>query len=184
MALPVIPEVPEQSIHLEDGSKDTYSASITALAAAASATDLFTISGSATKIVRVTRLRLSGIKTTAGADIDVRLIKRSAANTAGTSTSPTLVPHDSGSPAATAAVKAYTVNPTSVGAAVGDVASDKVYVGLATESTHVREYKFGEGSEKAVVLRGVAELLAVSLNTVTVGGGAFDISCTVTEEPL
>lgn len=184
MALPVTPEVPEANIHLEDGTKDTYSASITALASVSSATDLFTISGSATKVVRVTRLRLSGIKTTAGADIDVKLIKRSAANTAGTSTSPTLVPHDSDSPAATSVVKAYTANPTGLGAAVGDVASDKVYVGLATESTHVREYKFGDGSERGIVLRGAAELFAVNLNAATVGGGAFDISCTITEEPL
>ena len=59
-----------------DGQKATYAASITQLAVAASATDIFTLTGSATKTIRVTRLRVSGIKTTAGADVDVQLIIR------------------------------------------------------------------------------------------------------------
>src|SRR5204863_4895248 len=101
-----------------DGQKATYGASITGLVVAASATDIFAITGSATKIVRITRLRISGVRTT-GTDTDIQLIKRSTANTGGTSTNPTKVAYDSNDPASTATINAYTANPTGLGTAIG-----------------------------------------------------------------
>lgn len=72
-------------------AKATYAAAIVGLASVAAATDLFTITGSASKTVRITRVSISGLATSASA-IAVPLIKRSAANTGGTATSPASVP--------------------------------------------------------------------------------------------
>jgi hypothetical protein len=164
-----------------DGFKASYAASVTGLVVAASATDIFTIIGSATKTVRITRLRISGIKTTAGAAVDIQLIKRSTADTGGTSTAPTIVPYDSANAAATAVVAAYTANPT-LGTAVGTLIVDSIFVPLATASGTAMDYIFGNRPSQAIVLRGVAQQLAVNLNGVTVGGGAFDIWCEFSEE--
>src|SRR5689334_4986236 len=90
---------------------DAYSAGILSLAPAASATDIFTITGSASKTIRVVEIALIGTQTTAGV-VGIQLVKRSTANSAGTSSAPTVVPHDSASAAGTATVLAYTANPT------------------------------------------------------------------------
>jgi hypothetical protein len=181
MAYPTTPVVPSTSLSPIDGSKATYAASITGLVAVASATDIFTITGSASKIVRITRLRISGIKATASADVDIQLIKRSAANTSGTSTAPAIIPYDSLSSPATAVVAAYTANPT-VGNAVGTLAVDSLFVAVTTAQTGILDHNFGNRPAQALVLRSAAEVIAVNLNGVTVGGGAFDIWCEFTEE--
>lgn len=168
---------------LNDGLRATYSASITALASAASATDIFTITGSSTKTVRITRLEISGQATTAAA-AQVVLLVRSAANTSGTSTSPTAVPHDSNSAAATATIKAYTANPTT-GALVGNLKAAYVFLAAPATATVASEplfLDFGLRPSQAIVLRGTAQVLAINLNGVTVTGGAFDINVEWTED--
>jgi len=169
---------------LNDGLKATYSASITALASAASCTDLFTITGSATKTVRITRLEISGQATTAAA-VQIVLLVRSAANLTGTSTAPTLVPHDSASAAATAVVKAYTVNPGTLGTLVGNIKVAYVFLAAPATATVGSEplfLDFGVRPSQAIVLRGTSQVLAINLNAATVTGGAFDINIEFTEE--
>src|SRR5207245_6086953 len=78
---------------------------------AASATDLVTIICSATRKILIIKVYVACTQTTAGT-IDVQFVKRSTADTGGTSTTPALVPFDSGDPTATAVANAYTVNPT------------------------------------------------------------------------
>lgn len=174
---------PIDSAGAEVLNRSTYSASITALAPAASATDIFTIIGSATKTVRITRIQISGVATAAGT-FDVVLVKRSTADSGGTSTSPTIVPHDSSDSAATAVVKAYTVNPT-LGTLVGNLQARSIT--LTTAATPaipniLQEFLFELRGEKAIVLRGVAQQLAINLNAQTITGGLLDISISFTEE--
>lgn len=160
---------------------DTYSAAITGLATAVSATDVFTLTGSATKTIRVTKVEVSGIATAAGA-FTIQLLKRSTADTAGTSSTPTRVPHDSTSGAATATVLAYTANPTT-GNLIGLVGLRKITLTTAAGGlVNVPQYLDYTRNEKAVILRGTSEVLAVNLNGVTVTGGAFDVAVTWTEE--
>jgi hypothetical protein len=80
---------------------------------------MFAITGSNTKLVRVQKFGISTLQTTAGSNA-IFAIKRSTANTGGTSASPAMVPANSGYPAATASVLQYTANPT-LGAAIGKV---------------------------------------------------------------
>ena len=170
-----------------DGSHATYSATILALAPAAAATDIFTITGSGTKTIRVTRVAVSGTQTTQSIRNFV-LIKRSTADTAGTLSAPTMVAYDSNDAAATAVVAAYTANPT-LGTAVGIMYSRKIWIGVAVPSGSVSPAPGTDGAmfeavrpAKAIVLRGIAQQLAVNLNGVTIPGGDLDITVEWTEE--
>lgn len=166
-----------------DGGKATYRASIGALASAASATDIFTLTGSASKTVRVTRLEISGQQTTAAAAQVVVLI-RSTADTSGTHSAPTAVPHDSNSPAASATVLAYTANPTT-GSLVGNIYESYVFLAApatATVGSDKVVLDYGSRPAQAIVLRGTSQVLAINLAGVTVTGGAFDINIEWTEE--
>lgn len=163
-----------------DGQKATYRASIQGLAAVTGCTDLFTITGSATKTVRVTRIELSGTIATAAMYLDVQGIIRSTANATGTSTSPTVVPLDSNDPAGTAVVRAYTANPGTLGTAVGTITSDKVLLPLTGTpiATQRLVYDFGNRPAKAVVLRGATQVFALNLNAATIAN-ATSIDCAI-----
>lgn len=93
----------------------TYHAVAQALAIGTTPTDVACITGSATQLVRLKKLRLSG---TAGTAININtfLTKHSVLNTGGTPATstalPTAVANDSLFAAATATLQAYTANPT------------------------------------------------------------------------
>lgn len=167
-----------------DGYKATYSAtSAIAFASATSATDIFTITGSATKTIRIIRIAFSAQETTAGV-VNVLLIKRSAANTGGTSASAIAVPHDSTNSAATATVLNYTANPSSLGTSVGTVRAARVFIPTTGTDTadFSNEWDFGMGPEQAIVLRGISQVLALNLNSTTVIGGTWTCYIEWTEE--
>lgn len=171
---------------LVDGSKTTYRAAVTALTVATTATDIFTITGSATKTVKIAKILITGVATTV-AFINVLMIKRSTANSAGTSVAQTAVPADSNNAAATATVLSYTTNPT-LGTTVGTIYSKKLGVstpagganGIAAE-TEINE-TFGFGAVQAMVLRGTSQVLAINLNATSVAGSSFNITIEWTEE--
>lgn len=153
--------------------QNTYSTAFN-VASAASATDIAVISGSATKTTYVQRVIVTGIQTTAGL-AEVLLIKRSTADTGGTSSAPGIVPHDSSNAAATSIVLAYTANPGALGTAVGTFR--RAYAPIAGVTSVVNPivvFDFGDKGQ-AITLRGVAQQLAVNLNGVTITGGTFDI---------
>ena len=168
-------------IKMKTGTIATYSAAVTALTVAATATDIFTITGSATKTIKIKHLSMNGTQTTAG-NVDLLLLRRSTANTAGASTTLTNVPFDSLNPAGTATVRAYTVNPTR-GTLVGTLHNKKLFVPTATGLGD--EWIFQptpDSNAQEITLRGVNEVLAINLNGVSVGGSSFDIDITWTEE--
>lgn len=166
-----------------DGYKATYSAGITGLIVANTATDIFTITGSSTKTIRVTRIEVTGTQTNP-TNINLLCVKRSTANSGGTSTAPTAVPHDSSNAAATATILAYTANPTT-GTLVGTIRTQKICVDIVNKpSTATPNYfwDFGIRPSKAIVLRGTSEVLAINLNSQTVAGNSFNINIEWTEE--
>lgn len=169
---------------LSDGAKTTYSASITNLVAATTATDIFTISGSATKTVRVLLIGISGTQNVA-TNNDIILLKRSTLNTGGISTSPTEVPHDSSNSAATAIVKAYTANPT-LGTLIGILKSSKLTMSTTSGNGNVSQsllrWDFGTRPGQAIILRGVNEMFSINFNGVTAPGNLIDINIEWTEE--
>jgi hypothetical protein len=169
---------------LADGQKFTYSAASESLVVASTPTDVFTITGSATKTIRITQVEVSSTQTTA-ATTNLYLIKRSTANTGGTSTAPGSVPHDSNSPAASATVAQYTANPTGLGTTVGTIRSAKwtpATPGTAGGS-NTQLWQFGNRpGAQAIVLRGTGQVLALNLGSTTQAGNTYDISFEWTED--
>lgn len=165
----------------DDGGKATYSATGLGFLSAALATDIFTITGSGTKTIKILRLEMSATAA-AGGSFNALLIKRSTADTGGTSTTLTSVPHDSTASAATATVRSYTANPT-VGTSVGTIRTTKLFVsGASTTASVDQEWLFGTRPGQAVTLRGTGEVLAVNLNATTLTSGNFDVDIEWTEE--
>lgn len=160
--------------------RPTFTAAIVALAPAASTTDFFTISGSATRAVQVLRADCTGTSTAAGSEI-VQAVMRSTANTAGTATTPAITPLDSSFPnAATAVVKAYTANPT-LGTIVGTpVRVFALSTGPVTAGGYNTSARFDDSYlAYPVTLRGAAQTFALNGNGVTFPAGSA-ISCAVT----
>jgi hypothetical protein len=151
----------------------TYSASIIGVAPAATATDIFRISGSASKTITVKKIGFSSTATATSIN-NILLIKRSTANTGGTSATATNVPYDSTNAAASATVVTYTANPT-LGTAVGNVRSAKVVSSIGTGSTNDNtEWIFEDSGAQGILLRGTAEGLSINLNSTTITGGSFN----------
>lgn len=164
--------------------KATYSAAISQLQIASNATDFLTIRGSATKKVRITKLQISAIKEVAGY-LTVELIRRSATNTSGTSTTLTAITHDEQDAASGAEIRAYTANPT-LGASVGLMHSSYVFMpfqgSLLPHSPLNLVPEFG----KPIILDGTSDVLAVALKIVDdvddATGLVANISVTWSEE--
>lgn len=165
-----------------DSGLATYSAGFVGLVPPASATDIFTITGSATKTVRIKFIQMSASTTSgSGVAFNLSIVKRSTANSGGTSTTATAVPHDSTSAAGTAVVRGYTANPT-VGTLVGVVRATRTEAVTAGTSRQIGEYTFSNKNDQSIVLRGTSEVLAVNLNGASVTGPVVGCSIEWTEE--
>jgi hypothetical protein len=153
----------------------TYSASALAFTAANSATDIFTLTGSGTKTIYITKVTVSATQATAAVR-DVVFLKRSTANSGGTASTLTAVPYDSAFSAATATARSYTVNPTT-GNLVGNIGCYKLSIPTTTAVDLPQlNVVFGQDGPQPVVLRGTSEVFAVNLNGVTSGTNLFSIT--------
>src|SRR5579864_666692 len=167
-----------------DGTKNTYSLCTSAISPPTTATDIFLIQGSKTKVIRVLRIEVTGTQTTAG-QVLLILIKRLIANTGGTASTYLNWPgHDSENPPATATVLQYSANPVITAGAFLFVRQNTTFIpaALSVAATVPTVWTFGDRPGQAIVLRGVNEQLAINLNSVTITGGSFLVSVEWTEE--
>lgn len=151
----------------------TYSAFFINATPAPTCTDFFTLVGSASKTVRVTRIWLTGFAT-AVAWLDVFLVMRTAANTGGTlATAPTRVPHASANAAVTATANLYSANPTGLGASAGNDRFTKLPCLTTTAVPFNAEYvwDFRGPANQPLVLSGIAQCVAIFLNGATLPAG-------------
>lgn len=158
----------------------TYSASVTALATATSATDFVTLTGSASATVRLTHAECAGTAATEGV-ATVQAVVRSTANTSGTSAAMVAQQHDSLDPAATATALSYTANPT-LGTSTAILRSGKMLLPLATTSVTTPtgiSWDFGREDSEAVTLRGIAQVFALNGNGATLAATA-SVNCSLT----
>ena len=141
---------------------------------AASATDIWDLFGNATTSVVLLKIRVSGIQTTGGL-VDIGVIRRSAANSAGTRVAQTAVLLDTADVAATSISGHYTANPTT-GTSLGYIARQYGIVPASASpiAGNVVEFDFASKT-KGVLLSGTTQGVAVNLNGVTVTGGTFII---------
>lgn len=170
-----IPLCAQQNVSPVPATKPaSYSASAT-VASASSATDIAVLPGNASNTVLVYGVRVSCQETTAG-QVAIYIIKRSTADTAGTSSSMTAVKQDSNYAAASSAPLTYTANPTA-GTAVGNL--DVQYIGCNASATAGPNDVYVSPSDwkmKPIILHGTSDQLAVNLNSTTVTGGSFTVT--------
>jgi hypothetical protein len=163
------------SVNTVSNKVATYRAAITGITLASSPTDIFRISGSATKTVYIKSITVGGYKTSAG-NLIIGLFKRSTANTQGTEVALTEHPLDSGDAAATAVAVAYTANTTvGTGVVIGAKRAEWHAANLTgTVAPTVWEFG-GFNPARYVVLRGAAQGLAINLGGVTQTGGVATV---------
>lgn len=152
----------------------TYFATSIGLVPGAAPTDIACLTGSATRVVRLKQVRVSG---TAGTAINIVavLTKHASANTGGTAATTTALPvpyaADSTFTAPTATTTAYTANPTITDAAPGLVSAQTVFLAATATATNGTSALFywddGGPALSPPVLRGIAQQLCVNLNGVT-----------------
>jgi hypothetical protein len=149
---------------------------------AATPTDMIIIPGSASKIARVKRIMLGGIATTAG-NMPILLIRRSTANTAGTSAAATAAKHDINDGAATVIPLIYSVNPTGLGASAGQAGQGRLWLPLATGQPFPLIWEFATRLDKSLLLRGTTDFIAINGNGAAVpAGGSVDYEIEIEEE--
>lgn len=156
-----------------EGNLPTYRAGIKGLSLHATPNGVFTMIGSASKLVVINRIRVSGAAVTASQDIPYDLKKCSTAPSGGTSTTLTDVPLDSLDAAASAVLKAYTVDPT-LGTLVGIVGTGVIPCALATAADQPQDIDvfavtgFGKGLRLNSATESIAlDLLGVTLANAT-----------------
>lgn len=168
--------------------KGTYRAStiIPLVAAVTVNVPFFNIIGSATKTVTIKRISVSGMTLTAVGYFTINAEKLSAASTGGTSTTLVATTLDTNNAAVTAIVKAYTVAP-SKGALVGTLKSYRALwqatTAVGTSPTDKYNFDFGDiNGSGGVVLRGVAQELALTFPVVLASAGTLAVDIEWTEE--
>lgn len=157
----------------QESWKPTYAIGVELLAAniAANATDIFQITGSATKIIKINRVEISADATAVGA-VDFYIIKRTTANTGGTAAPVTAISYDSTDIPYTATVQTYSVNPT-LGAGVIIRAEGYALPAAGTTGYPFSPivYDFGVRNTKCPTLRGIAESLVFNWGGQAVNAG-------------
>lgn len=159
--------------------KPSYSATVAGAAPAASATDVCTLTGSATRTIRVRRIIYTGNVTTAVAE-PISIVKRSTASTGGAGSVLAKASYDSANPASTVALaEVWTTSPT-VGTYVGTIADIVTPLAASPAITPAVTFMYGTLAQP-LVLRGVAQSLSVNLSGVT-HSGTFGCTFEWTEE--
>lgn len=153
---------------LAEGFRANYGYGAAQITPAATPTDIVTLYGAANVVARVKKIIVSGIATTAGS-MDVSIVKRTAANTAGTSAAKTPGKYDSADGAPAATLSEYSANPTALGAGV-TLLNKILNLGLAGAAGTV-EFDFSKNNDKPLLLRGAAQGVAINLNGQAVPAG-------------
>jgi hypothetical protein len=167
----------------------TYKYSAIGVVPAATQTDLFTISGSASKTVRVVRVLVSGGTSSTASQRGVQIIRRSAADTGGTPSVPVGVSRDTTNSTATAALALFAAVPTPLGTTVGTLDACRLVLNPPATVPDICAFSYGTNNDQTTTLRGVSDFLAINFLGTANGVVAtattdfIDLDVMWTEEP-
>lgn len=170
-----------------DGSKATYQYSVSAFTPQATPTAMVVIQGSATKTLRIKKIRVAGVATAQG-NMKIQLTRWSTAGTLGSAalTALTAVKHDLNDAAATGVVSTVgTANYTTEGTgSTLPMLCDRIFMGVvATGIITPNEFNFATRNDKALILRGTADIITISgVGSAVPSGGVLDISIEIEED--
>lgn len=171
-----------------DSTQATYRASANFTPQATAAVTMISVTGSATKTVRIKRILMGGVSTAVSQSI-LCLQKTSALGAGGTTVSPTVAKLDSSSAAATAVVSHYTTTLKATGTTTGmggPISTFNMQTGVVTTPATLAlgflqpvfpEVPLGG---QAIVLRGTSEILEIQ-NVTPANLGAGTVYCYVIE---
>lgn len=161
--------------------RNTYGAGVLGFTLAATPTDILTIQGSASKIIRIKSIIINGNSATLAA-YPVSLIRRSTAHTGGTSTVIVAGKHDTSDPNSAAVIRYFTANAAPVGTTVATLHVGRVIAASASNLDRL-PFQYAWQNDKAIVLRGVGEFLAINMGgTALAGATTMDVDILWTEE--
>lgn len=148
----------------------------------ATPTDIFTLAGDVGTLVRIRRVVVSGMATTAGF-MPINLIRRSTPNTGGTSSAPTPSKKGTRFPDAAEAVLAlYTANPTGLGTPNATFLGQRLFTNLVGNQHDSIVARWDEGLQFPPEI-GANEWLCLNMLGATLPAGAvFDFSVEWDEE--
>lgn len=180
--------VPASGVNcLLEPTAPSYAATSVGLVPASAATDIACITGSATKVVRVQYVAISGTATSL-INVPVIITKHVSANTGGTAATSNALPVpyslDPSNAAATATTTAWTANPTIADSAPGFVDSNVVsFTATGTiAATGGVKFDFSERNfMQAPILRSAAQQVCVNLQASTVSSGVVNVTFKWTE---
>lgn len=170
-----------------EGQRSTYRYAVSGFTPVATPTAFAIIQGSATKVVRIKRIYVSGVATAAG-NLPLLVTRRSTAGTQGGATLTAVTPgkHDPNDAAPTAVISTVsTANFTALGTSAGQLASSRI--GLAAVGTGVADspalYDFATRNDKALILRGTSDFITLEgAGAAVPAGGALDIEIETEED--
>ncbi len=144
--------------------------------------DLVALGGSATKLIRLKGVIVSGTATSA-TNIGLYIFKRTAGYTGGTPTAITRVAADSTDPASTATLVHYATAGATAGAGTMIDGCRLNLAPAANGSIDRFLFQYTWQNDKAPNLRGVTEFIGIGMNGVSMpAGGALDVALVWTEE--
>ena len=155
------------STQITDNKEAAYCGSTPVFTTAASATDIFNFKGSSTKTIYIRKIVWKQSSYGSTTLHQVYLIKRSTANSGGTSSAITAVPLDSSFASATASGVYYTANPSSLGTSLGTLTHIPVIASTAPVSQSFSTLFDSTKGGSPIVLRGTSESISVNYNGVT-----------------
>ena len=164
-----------------DPTRATYACFVPGFVPVASTTDFLQIIGSASRIIRVRSIVITG-SATAASNILITTVRRSTAST-GTTTNIPLISRDTGDNAAAATVQMFTANPT-LGTLIGNADGGRLNIAPAATGTLDRlALQYSWLNDKAPVLRGATDCLCLNLNGAAwPAGGVLDINVVLSED--
>lgn len=184
--------VPQTGLYIGALTKATYSAVALALPPAASATDIACIAGSASKLIKITQIEISG---SAGTLVTApfTLLRRTSVNTGGTAATTTanwantISEADTITATPAATLISYSANPTIVDSSPTYLRSAELTLPVTSAGTSVAPIKWLFGTSlmtqaNPLTIRGAAEQICINLNAVSVSSGLLHISVEWTEE--
>ena len=192
--------VPQVGLTTGYYAKVTYSSAFYGLVpVVTSGTDEVCIAGSATKTIRIQRIRLWGTTATAAQTLPVQLIKRNSADTGGTAATTTANPGvttqiaslDTGQAtnlSATATLISYTAAPTVVDTAPVYIDSQLLNMPLGlttTQAPGVVDFNFAllvEDNVQAATLRGANQQVCINIGSAITNASVWNGSILWTEE--
>ena len=168
----------------EEGSKPTYFAT-SQFASDSTATDIWAFPGVAGKTAKIQWISVT-TTATAAATGDMTLVRRSAADTAGTSANASIAQADTRDAAASCQPIHYTAHPTALGATAGTMFATRfVQPAASTLSPYpgyffdLRNYNGGRG----IRVQGTTDFIYLNVPAALGGAGnAYDITVCWTEE--